>query len=72
MNKNWGDKLLDDLKVIVKMLFWVYLFVTPMAFGNLIWAWLSNDFTNFIFYSSLAFAGGLLIIRLLKTYWADK
>ena len=49
MNKNWGDKLLDDLKVIVKMLFWVYLFVTPMAFGNLIWAWLSNDFTNFIF-----------------------
>ena len=72
MNENWSGKLLADLKVIVRLMFWIYMFVTPMALVNLIWAWLTNDFTNFVFYSNLAFAGGLLVIRLLKTYWADK
>ena len=69
---NWEDKIKQDLKIFVKMLFWIYIFLAPIVFGNLIWWWLNDNLTDFGIFSATSYAVGLLIIRTLKTFWADK
>ena len=33
----WNNQLEKDLKLCIRSLFWLYIFLTPAAFGNLVY-----------------------------------
>ena len=46
----WNNQLEKDLKLCIRSLFWLYIFLTPAAFGNLVYNYLFSDLTDFQIY----------------------
>ena len=61
-----------ETELCIRSLFWLYIFLTPAAFGNLVYNYLFSDLTDFQIYGTMAFSIGLIIVRTLKTFYADK
>ena len=68
----WNNQLEKDLKLVITSLFWLYIILIPAAFGTLIYNYLFSELTEFQIYGTMAFSIGLIIVRTLKTFYADK